>query len=640
MQRITFSLAFHIVVVIASSLFASAAATQHQITYDKVIFEGSYGADDGRSSQLAFTIEGFRIDGLCYHNCDISFSLHASQALRRAELKLTQDLVTSRIPTGSAEQIFIGNRENTANERMAISMFREREKLALAWIIEHSTELISFANAAGRLRPHRADFWRSQDDVFPARVEKVFSTVLRGYRDRSETRNTNDHTRAIIQPALAKIGLYSGSIDGVAGRITRAAVSVFQKELGRLVTGYADSEERAMLEKILKGEVGVEALLLENEVDDEVLTHTERLAKRLGIGLESEVDVEETTSVSAVQLTRLQSQNAQLQATIDTLKQLAADRTEIIRTLRVELSEARAELGRARSSLESGPDTEAVAELRRQLEAANSTISDLRADSIPRADAEHSEGSLAATATPSAVPSAPTGLPTFGATTTTMSASIADHCNAINVLTTTNGGFTTLGTMTNPAFVLDEQFCLTRTVAIAEAARAMGSMTNVAPAQLAAQCDGLGAFMQPKLEALQEDDPADVINMMQANLRGSGQSMEQLASAGVVCLGLGYQADKAEVALASALLMVGTGQSAYGEMVAHQLRGGFGTEQCEACSDAWMTATIASLEGGAAPAFLPNQSADRIALLNAASLGRGAPTTSSMGALPTFGASD
>ena len=640
MQRIIFSLAFHIVVVIASGLFVVAAAAQHQITYDKVILEGSYAADDRRSSQLVFKIEGFRIDGLCYHNCDISFSLHASQALRRAELKLTQDLVTSRIPTGSAERMFIGNRENTANERMAISMFREREKLALAWIIEHSTELISFANATGHLRSHRPDFWLSQDDVFPARVEKVFSTVLRGYRDRSETRNTNDHTRAVIQPALAKIGLYSGSIDGVAGRITRAAVSVFQKELGRLVTGYADSEERAMLEKILKGEGGGEALLLVNEEDGEVLTHTERLAKRLGIGLESEVDVEETPSGSAVQLTRLQSENAQLQTKIDALKRLSADQTEIIRTLRVELSQTRVELRQARSSSEFDPDTQAVTDLRRQLEAANATIVELRADSVTHPEAERLEESLADTANAPTVSLAPTGLPTFGATTTPMSASIADHCNAINVLTSTNGGFTTLGTMTNPAFVLDEQFCLARTVAIAEAARAMGSMTNVAPAQFSAQCDGLGAFMQPKLEALQDNDPTDMTNDVQMTLTGSGQSMEQLAIAGAVCLGLGYQADKAEVALGSALLMVGTGHSAYGEIVAHQLRGGFGAEQCEACSDAWMTATITSLEGGATPAFLPNQSADRIALLKAASLGRDAPTTTSEGTLPTFGASD
>ncbi len=245
-----------------------------------------------------------------------------------------------------------------------------------------------------------------------------------------------------------------------------------------------------------------------------------------------------------------------------------------------------------------------------------------------------------ATVTAPAAASAPKALPTFGAVTAPKSASIADHCSAINVLTSTNGGFTTLGTMTNPAFVLDEQFCLARTAATAEGERVMGSIINVTPAQLSAQCDSLGAFMQPQLAALQDDEPADVTNNVQANLRASGQSMEQLASAGVVCLGLGYKEDKAEVALGSALLMVGTGQSAYGEMVAHQLRGGFGTTKCEACSNAWMGTTIKALEDGAAPAFLPNQSADRTALLNAASLGRGAPTTSSAGALPTFGASD
>ncbi len=581
-------------VLISSSLFVSTAAAKNQITYENVIFEHSISIYESVPSQLLFTINGFRIDGKCYHNCDISFSLFANPNSGSAYLKLTQDLMNSRISRGSTQLMFIGNRGYAPDARSLILAFSEREKLALAWIIEHSAELISFANATDRISPNVADFWRGQEEVFPARVEKVFSTVLQGYKGSSETRNTNDHASAIIQPALAKLGLYSGPIDGVAGPVTRTAVSAFQTERGRLVTGYADSEEREMLAQVLKDEEGGEVL----------------------------------------------SQIAQLQATIDTLKRLSADRAEIIRALRVELHQARVELRRARASSRSDPETEASAELRRQLEAANATIADLQAESVPRSELERLEERLVTIVTTLDPASPAAELPTFDAPTTPMSASISEHCNSINVLTSTNGGFTTLGAMTNPAFVLNEQFCLARTAAVAQAERAMGNVVDVTPAQLSAQCDGLGALMRPTLAALQDDDPADVINDVQATLTGSGQSMEQLASAGVVCLGLGYQADKAEVALGSALLMVGTGHSAYGEIVAHQLRGGFGTEHCEACAGAWLTATIASLEGGATPAFLPNQSADRIALLKAASLGLGAPTNPSAGALPTFGASD
>ena len=252
--------------VIFASFLASTAAAQNRITYEKVVFVRSISADDRSWSKLLFAIDGFRIDGSCYHDCDISFSLDANTIIKRADLSVTQDLVVSWFPTGSDGQMVIGNRENTANERVAISAFSEREKLTLAWIIEHSAELISLANATDRISPDVADFWRGQEEVFPTRIEKVFSTVLRGLKGGSETRNTSHHARSIIQPALAKLGLYSGPIDGVAGPMTRAAVSAFQNESGRLETGYVDSEELRLLAEILEGKETVE----ETEVDPAV----------------------------------------------------------------------------------------------------------------------------------------------------------------------------------------------------------------------------------------------------------------------------------------------------------------------------------------------------------------------------------
>ena len=582
MQRIILSLASHIALIIYGALVAPQAAAQHQVTYEKLIFERSSTANDRSWSKLLFTIEGFRIDGSCYHDCDISFSLNAAPKgldVGRAELSVTKNLVTSWLPTKYQGRVYIGSRENTVDERNVISAFSEREKLALVWILKHSSELISFAIGTDRISSDVLGFWRVSERAYELRSARALSAVLSGYGGQIIGRNNHEQRRLIIQPALASIGLYSRSAGGLGAevRATRDAVEVFQKRNGRLVSGYADSIELEMLAELL----------------------------------ETDSDFEATTVDATAELTRLRSQIAQLQATAELSRQLASDRLATIRTLRAELSSMR-------SSSEFDPDTEASAELRRQLEAANATIADLQADSVPRSELERLEERLVTMATALAVASAPTVLPTFDAATTPISASVSEHCNSINVLTSTNGGFTTLGAMTNPAFVLNEQFCLARTAAVAQSERAMGNVVDVTPAQLSAQCDGLGALMRPTLAALQDDNPADVINDVQATLTGSGQSMEQLASAGVVCLGLGYQADKAGVALGSALLMVGTGHSAYGEIVAHQLRGGFGTEQCEACADAWMTATIASLEDGAAPAFLPNQSADRIALLKAA----------------------
>ena len=58
-------------------------------------------------------------------------------------------------------------------------------------------------------------------------------------------------------------------------------------------------------------------------------------------------------------------------------------------------------------------------------------------------------------------------LPTFLGTPGAQ-VSLASQCNKIGLMTTTNGGYTTVATMTNPAeFALGEQFCLARSYAIA-----------------------------------------------------------------------------------------------------------------------------------------------------------------------------
>jgi peptidoglycan hydrolase-like protein with peptidoglycan-binding domain len=67
---------------------------------------------------------------------------------------------------------------------------------------------------------------------------------------------------------------------------------------------------------------------------------------------------------------------------------------------------------------------------------------------------------------PAPVEAAP-ALPNFMGTAP-LQASLASHCNRVSLVTNTNGGFTTLAAMTDPEFVLEEQFCLARTYAIAD----------------------------------------------------------------------------------------------------------------------------------------------------------------------------
>src|SRR6056297_1609372 len=92
-----------VLIVFAATLGASAVAAQpHQVTYERVVFEGSNEGDDLAWSQLLFSVEGFRIDGLCYNSCRIEFSLDGSPRgayTNRADLRITNALVTSDFPT-------------------------------------------------------------------------------------------------------------------------------------------------------------------------------------------------------------------------------------------------------------------------------------------------------------------------------------------------------------------------------------------------------------------------------------------------------------------------------------------------------------------------------------------------------------
>ncbi|MEM7067753.1 MAG: peptidoglycan-binding domain-containing protein [Pseudomonadota bacterium] len=68
---------------------------------------------------------------------------------------------------------------------------------------------------------------------------------------RSKTYSTQpDHSREQVksdQSALAALGYYSGKIDGIPGRGTRAAVSGFQRDHGLAVTGNLTSGDRQQL---------------------------------------------------------------------------------------------------------------------------------------------------------------------------------------------------------------------------------------------------------------------------------------------------------------------------------------------------------------------------------------------------------
>ncbi|WP_458877515.1 peptidoglycan-binding domain-containing protein [Arenibacterium sp. CAU 1754] len=199
--------------------------------------------------------------------------------------------------------------------------------------------------------------------------------------------------------------------------------------------------------------------------------------------------------------------------------------------------------------------------------------------------------------------------------------SVNEHCNEINVLTAANGGITTTGRVSDAEFVLNEQFCLARTHAMAESTSIVATIPNLTDAQIEEQCSGLAQVIAPQLEALPTSRPDMVISDTSAFLQESGQPMAQLISAGKVCLGVGYRTDDAQMALASAVMLSSAGQLGYGEAVSHHMREGFGTTQTDAQkAGAWMTLALDAVSSTAGAAVM-GQSPDRVAVLQDAMSG-------------------
>lgn len=249
---------------------------------------------------------------------------------------------------------------------------------------------------------------------------------------------------------------------------------------------------------------------------------------------------------------------------------------------------------------------------------------------IPTAPAP-SAPTMAATTTPGI-----TAIPMFGATAKPQT-SLASYCNKVNVLTNSAGGYVTVSTMSDPTMALNEQLCLTRSYAIARGEEMMKQVSGLTTEQVDAQCDAFGPALAPYVEALATGTAADVAPQVQKFALSANMSIEQLQSTGAICLYSGYRRDKQDVALGSALLLIGAGQAPYAETIGHHMTQGFGTATDAERAKGWYTMALDALDKGATPVFAPGQT-DRVDVLKAAlNGGAEAPVTVPQpAALPTF----
>ncbi|WP_027259799.1 peptidoglycan-binding domain-containing protein [Leisingera aquimarina] len=220
------------------------------------------------------------------------------------------------------------------------------------------------------------------------------------------------------------------------------------------------------------------------------------------------------------------------------------------------------------------------------------------------------------------------------------SASLTSYCSKVSLLTSSNGGFMTAASMTDPELALGEQFCLARTYAINAGETRAGKVQGVSQAQIDSQCDAFGPAVQPFLAKLGTAGSGEVMGDVQKFVLQSGMSLEQLANTAGICLFSGYRRDDMDVALGAALILTGIGQRPYAELIGHHLALGFGAPVTAVRAQDWYGMAVISLEGGAAPVFAPGQP-ERAELIKTASAklagGRVQPVQASGGtALPSF----
>lgn len=195
--------------------------------------------------------------------------------------------------------------------------------------------------------------------------------------------------------------------------------------------------------------------------------------------------------------------------------------------------------------------------------------------------------------------------------------SLANRCSGVMLQTSTNGGYTTLANMSDPDFALSEQFCMARSYAMARGEDLMQDIQGLTPDQVSAQCDSYGEMLAAQVDALSLNSKTDAETQMRKLALESGLSPNDLASTSKVCLAIGYRQDNMDTAVGSALMLVAMGEPAYGELVGHHLREGFGVQQRRDLSMQWYDASLSALDAGSEAVFLPSQS-DRPQLLRAA----------------------
>lgn len=217
--------------------------------------------------------------------------------------------------------------------------------------------------------------------------------------------------------------------------------------------------------------------------------------------------------------------------------------------------------------------------------------------------------------------------------------SLALHCNTVNLVTNSNGGFVTLANMSDPTLALNEQFCLARSYAMSISETEIAKVQGFTPDQITAQCQGLGPTMQPYVSALSLQDRSNVLASVGSFVLSSGIQPQQLSGMARICLGVGYRLDDMNVAIGSALLLSALGEAAFGELMGHHLSQGIGATKRQDLAQVWYQEAVSAIQSGQKAEFAPGAPERNDLILQAAfAMDTAAvPGTATQPSLPVFG---
>lgn len=194
---------------------------------------------------------------------------------------------------------------------------------------------------------------------------------------------------------------------------------------------------------------------------------------------------------------------------------------------------------------------------------------------------------------------------------------LSARCDAVALQGQANGGMMTLGNLTNPGFALSEQFCTARASAVNQGHDLTQAITGMSYAEITVQCEGFSAAVAGQTALIATLTPQQALGSAQSFAYTTGIPQAELAGTARVCLGVAYGADNMEMAMGSALILAASGEPAYGELLGHHLREGFGTAVNATGAQAWYTTSLTAVEAGAPAVFSPND-AGRLPLIRQA----------------------